>query len=146
MNIRSRVIYSIFKRNFSSYFAGVLGYLFIIAFVVVGGALAFNGRFFTANEPNLDQLSEWFPLLLLFIVPAITMSTWADERRSGTDELLFTLPATDLEVLLGKYFSVLAVYTVALLFSMSHILVLMFLGEPDWGLLISDWPTVLPAA
>ena len=131
MNIRTQVIRSIFKRNFASYFSGVLGYLFIIAFVVAGGALAFNGRFFTANEPNLDQLSQWFPLLLLFIVPAITMSTWADEKRAGTDELIFTMPATDLEILLGKYLAVLAVYSVALLFSMSHILVLMFLGDPD---------------
>ena len=139
MNIRTQVIRSIFKRNFASYFSGVLGYLFIIAFVVAGGALAFNGRFFTANEPNLDQLSQWFPLLLLFIVPAITMSTWADEKRAGTDELIFTMPATDLEILLGKYLAVLAVYSVALLFSMSHILVLMFLGDPDWGLILSTY-------
>ncbi|MCA9212492.1 MAG: Gldg family protein [Planctomycetales bacterium] len=139
MQIRSQVIRSIFKRNFASYFSGVLGYLFIIAFVVAGGALAFNARFFTANEPNLDQLSQWFPLLLLFIIPAITMSVWADEKRAGTDELLFTMPANDFEVLLGKYFSVLAVYSVALLFSMSHVLVLMFLGDPDWGLIVSTY-------
>lgn len=139
MNIRSQVVRSIFKRNFAGYFSGVLGYLFIIAFVVAGGALAFNARFFTANEPNLDQLSQWFPLLLLFIIPAITMNTWAEEQRAGTDELLFTLPATDIEVLLGKFLSVLAVYTVALLFSMSHILVLMFLGDPDWGLILSTY-------
>lgn len=139
MNIRGQVTYSIFNRNFASYFSGVLGYLFIVAFVVAGGALAFNGRFFTANEPNLDQLSQWFPLLLLFIVPAITMSTWADERRAGTDELIFTMPATDLEILLGKYLAVLAVYSVALLFSMSHVLVLMFLGDPDWGLILSTY-------
>ncbi len=139
MKLRSKVIGSIFKRNFSGYFSGVLGYLFIIAFVVAGGMLAFNARFFTANEPNLDQLSEWFPLLLLFIVPAITMSAWADERRAGTDELLFTLPATDVEVLLGKYFAVLAVFTVALVFSMSHVFVLLFLGNPDFGLIFATY-------
>ena len=139
MKLRAGVILSIFKRNFSSYFSGVLGYLFIIAFVVAGGALAFNTRFFTANEPNLDQLSDWFPLLLLFIIPAITMSVWADEKRSGTDELLFTMPATDLEILLGKYFAVLAVYSVALLFSMSHLFVLSYLGNPDWGLIFATY-------
>lgn len=139
MKLRSKVIGSVFKRNFSGYFSGVIGYLFIVAFVVAGGMLAFNARFFTANEPNLDQLSEWFPLLLLFIIPAITMSTWADEQRAGTDELLFTLPATDIEVLLGKYFAVLAVYSVALLFSMSHVLVLMFLGNPDPGLIFATY-------
>lgn len=139
MKLRSKVIGSIFKRNFSGYFSGVIGYLFIVAFVVAGGMLAFKPEFFTANEPTLDQLSEWYPVLLLFIIPAITMSAWADERRSGTDELLFTLPATDLEVLLGKYFAVLAVYTVAILFSMSHVFVLMFLGNPDPGLIASTY-------
>ena len=136
---RFQVVRSIFRRNFSSYFSGVIGYLFIIAFVVAGAALAFNGRFFTANEPNLDQLSAWYPLLLLFIIPAITMSIWADEKKAGTDELLFTMPATDVEILLGKYFSVLAVYTVALLFSLSHIFVLAFLGNPDWGLIATTY-------
>ena len=137
--MRRHVILSVFKRNFLSYFSGVLGYLFIVVFVVAGAALAFNARFFTANEPNLDQLSQWFPLLLLFIIPAITMSTWADEKKLGTDELLFTLPATDLEILLGKYLAVLAVYTVALAFSVTHLFVLKFLGDPDWGLIVTTY-------
>ena len=130
MTPRMQVILPIFKRNFSSYFSGVLGYLFIVVFVTAGAALAFNARFFTANEPSLDQLTEYFPLLLLFFIPAITMGTWADERKLGTDELLFTMPATDLEILLAKYLSVFAVYSVALLFSMTHIIVLMCLGIP----------------
>ena len=139
MKLRGQVVGAIFKRNFSAYFSGMLGYLFIIVFVVAGGFLAFNTEFFTANEPNLDQLTKWYPVLLLFFVPAITMSVWADERRSGTDELLFTLPATDLEVLLGKYFAVLAVYTVALLFSCTYMVVLSMLGNPDWGLMIATY-------
>lgn len=117
----------------------MLGYLFIIVFVVACGWYAFDARFFTANEPNLDQLSVTYPMLMLFFIPAITMSVWADERKTGTDELLFTLPATDLEILLGKYFSVLCVYSVALLFSMTHVLVLTFLGNPDWGLLAATY-------
>ena len=139
MTPRMQVILPIFKRNFSSYFSGVLGYLFIVVFVTAGAALAFNARFFTANEPSLDQLTEYFPLLLLFFIPAITMGTWADERKLGTDELLFTMPATDLEILLAKYLSVFAVYSVALLFSMTHIIVLMCLGNPDWGLLFTTY-------
>ena len=135
MTLRPKVILPIFRRNFASYFSGVLGYLFIVVFVVAFGAMAFSARFFTANEPSFDQLTQWYPLLLLFFIPAITMSVWADERKLSTDELLFTLPATDLEILVGKYLSVLAVYTVALLFSTAHLFVLAFLGNPDWGLI-----------
>ena len=79
--MRKHVILAVFKRNFWSFFSGVLGYLFIVVFVVAGGALAFSSRFFTENSPNLDQLSAWYPQLLLFIVPAITMGVWADEKK-----------------------------------------------------------------
>lgn len=139
MTLRSQVVLSVFKRNFSSYFSGVLGYLFIIVFVVAGAAMAFNADFFTSNVPTLDQLTEGFPLLLLFLVPAITMTVWADERKQGTDELLFTLPVTDLEVLLGKYLAVVAVYSVTLVFSLAYVVVLEFLGDPDWGLLFTTY-------
>lgn len=139
MKLRRQVIAAIFRRNFSAYFSGMLGYLFIIVFVVACGWYAFDPKFFTANEPNLDQLSVYYPILMLFFIPAITMSVWADERKTGTDELLFTMPATDLEILIGKYLAVLAVYSVAILFSMTHVLVLMFLGNPDWGLLATTY-------
>lgn len=139
MRLRKQVISAVFWRNFSSYFSGVLGYLFIVVFVVAGGAFAFNARFFTANEPSLDQLTHYYPLLLLFFIPAITMTVWADECKLGTDELLFTLPVTDREILIGKYLSVVAVYSVAMLFSMTHVFVLAFLGNPDWGLLLTTY-------
>ena len=137
--VRGNVIFAVAKRNFRSYFSSILGYLFIIVFCVAASVFAFDARFFTANQANLDQLSQHFPLLLLFLIPAITMTTWSDERKLGTDELLFTLPATELEILLGKYFSVLAVYTVAILFSLMNGVVLKFLGEPDGGLLKSSY-------
>ena len=136
---RRQVVNSIFKRNFASYFSGVLGYLFILVFVVIGGTLAFNARFFTGNSPDLDQLTQWYPILLLFFIPAITMSVWSEEKKMGTDELLFTMPASEKEALLGKYLAVLAVYSVALGFSMAHVLVLVYLGNPDWGLIATTY-------
>ncbi|MCA9057274.1 MAG: Gldg family protein [Planctomycetaceae bacterium] len=134
--IRLHAVFAIARRNFSSYFSGILGYLFITVFCVASSVAAFLPSFFAANQANLDQLSAWFPLLLLFMIPAITMSTWADERKNGTDELLFTLPTTESEALLGKYLAVAAVYSVALAFSMINVLILEFVGSPDYGLTI----------
>ena len=137
--MRSHVIKAVFWRNLASYFSGVIGYLFIVVFVVACAAAAFSPRFFTNNLATLDQLSEYFPLLLLFIVPAVTMTSWAEEKRQGTDELLFTLPANDFDVLLGKYLAVLAVYTIALAFSGFNLFVLEWYAEPDWGLLFTTY-------
>ena len=83
--LRSHVIKAVFWRNLSSYFSGVLGYLFIVVFVVACSVTAFSPRFFTNNLATLDLLSISFPMLLLFIVPAVTMTSWAEERRQGTD-------------------------------------------------------------
>ena len=137
--MRSHVISAVFKRNVTSYFSGMLGYLFIVVFVVAGAFAAFNARFFANNLANLDQLSYWFPYLLLFVVPAITMTAWSDEKKMGTDELLFTLPASDFEILIGKYLAVLTVYTIALLFSLAHVVVLMFYGDPDLGVVFTTF-------
>ncbi|QDT18203.1 Gldg family protein [Alienimonas californiensis] len=129
----SPALRAVFWRTFAGYFSGVLGYLFIVAFTVAASLMAFNTTFFAANLATLDQLSAGFPVLLLFLVPAITMTAWADERKLGTDELLFTLPAKEVDVLLGKYLATLAVYTVALLFSLTNLLVLWAIGTPDPG-------------
>lgn len=136
---RPYVTLAVFQRNVASYFSGMLGYLFMITFVVAGSFVAYSDQFFTNNQCDLDQLSAYFPYLLLFIIPAITMSVWADERKQGTDELLFTLPATDWEVILGKYLAVLAVYTLTLAFSLTHVIVLLILGSPDWGMIASTF-------
>ncbi|MFM8583928.1 MAG: Gldg family protein, partial [Planctomycetaceae bacterium] len=139
MQLRTHVIWAVFQRNFRSYFAGPLGYLFIVVFVALGSYLAFNDDFFASNLASLAQLNKLFPLLLVLFVPAITMAAWSEERRNGTDELLFTLPATDLEIVLGKYLAVLGVYTVALLFSLSHVVVLQFLGGFDLGQIVATY-------
>ncbi|MGV2333515.1 MAG UNVERIFIED_CONTAM: hypothetical protein LVR18_05090 [Planctomycetaceae bacterium] len=117
--IRKTVVMAVAKRNFRSYFSGILGYLFILVFCVAAAAMTYSKTFFAANQASLDQLTAGFPWLLLFVIPAITMTVWADERKLGTDELLFTMPATEAEVLAGKYLGVLGVYSVALAFSLS---------------------------
>jgi len=137
--MRLHVISAVFWRNVQQYFSSVLGYLFIVVFVTCCAALTFSPQFFADNLANLDQLSRWFSLLLLIFIPAITMGVWADEKKQGTDSILFTLPASDFDIMLGKYLSVVAVYTIALLFSVTQLIALEVLGDPDWGVIATTY-------
>lgn len=134
-------IQAIFARNFFSYFANPTGYVFLCVFVLLSTVAAFwSNAFFVNNLANLDQLTPFFPFIMLVFAPAITMSSWAEERRQGTDELLLTLPANDLDVVAGKYLACLATYSCSLLFSaVCNFIVLRTLGQPDVGLFFSTY-------
>ncbi|MCR9296612.1 MAG: Gldg family protein, partial [bacterium] len=138
-----KAAFAVLKRNFLGYFANPTGYVFLCLFVLLTSMAAFwPHEFFNSNLANLEQLNYWFPIIMLFFIPAITMSIWADEKRQGTDELLLTLPADDFDIVIGKYLAAASIYTVSLVFSqISTFLVLLFLskGEVDTGLFFANY-------
>jgi len=139
--MNTKVLYSVFKRNFVGYLSNPTGYVFICVFVLLSSIAAFlPDEFFNANLANLDQLNRWFPLIMLVFIPAITMGIWADERRQGTDELLLTIPASDFDIVLGKFKAAVCIYEISLLFSfVCNLLILKYLGTPDIGLFLCTY-------
>lgn len=138
----TQTMLAIFMRDFFGYFSSPLGYVFVAFFVVATavGAFIYNAEgFFANNAASLDLLNDWYPWLMVLFAPAIAMSSWAEERKQATDELLFTLPATDNEIVLAKFLACFGIYTVALGFTLSHVGVLAYLGEPDLGLVFSTY-------
>ena len=143
LGIWRQAAFAVMKRNFVGYFSNPTGYVFLCLFVLLTSFAAFwPHEFFTTNLANFDQLNKFLPYIMLIFIPAITMSIWAEERRQGTDELLLTLPAKDFDIVIGKYFAAVLVFTVSLLFSqLSNYAVLLAMtgGELDNLLLFSTY-------
>ncbi len=135
-----RQIAPLFKREFLGYFRSPVAYVFLIVFLVASVGLAFfAGGFFKAGQATMESYFTFHPWLFLFLVPAAGMRLWSEEKRSGTVELLFTLPITTLEAVLGKFLAAWAFLTIAILLSFPMPLTLAYLGDPDWGVVVSSY-------
>lgn len=118
MSMYKRAGLAVLKRNFTAYFSNPTGYVFLCLFVLLTSFAAFWPHdFFNSNMATLHQLNDYLPYIMLIFVPAITMSIWAEERRERTDELLLTIPATDFDIVLGKYLAAAATFSASLIFS-----------------------------
>ena len=130
----------IFRREFHNYFNTPIGYVSLIIFVLILNFLLFNiSRFWQAGQTTMDPLFMMLRVTYIFFIPAITMRLWAEERRSGTVELLFTLPIRDVETIIGKYLSALSFLAIGLSGTFFFPLTLEFLSTPDWSLIIGGY-------
>jgi ABC-2 type transport system permease protein len=135
--------YAVMRRNFVSYFSSPTGYVFICVFMLLCSIAGFwPDAFFNENLATSGQLSRWFALIMLVYIPAVTMSIWAEERHEGTDELLLTMPASDLDIVLGKYLAAALIFTAALIMSQISnfsILLSLSMGDMDLGLFLTTY-------
>jgi len=135
-----RNIAIIFKRELESYFATPVAYVFIVIFLVLSGALTFHmGSFFERGQADLAPFFNFHPWLYLFLVPAISMRLWAEERKSGSIELLLTLPITMIEAVIGKFLAAWLFTAIALMLTFPLWITVNYLGDPDNGVILAAY-------
>ncbi|MDO9708616.1 ABC transporter permease [Paracraurococcus lichenis] len=128
------------RRELAGYFATPVAYVFIVIFLVLAGALTFTlGNFFNRGQADLQPFFSFVPWLFLFLVPALTMRLWAEERRLGTIELLLTLPLAQWQAVLGKFLAAWAFCGIALALTFPLWITVNVLGEPDNGVILAGY-------
>ncbi|WP_308911288.1 ABC transporter permease subunit [Pseudokordiimonas caeni] len=131
---------TIFRREFASYFATPLAYVFLVIFLVMQGLFTFYvGQFYEREQADLVSFFAYHPWLYLFLVPAIGMRLWAEERKSGTLELLLTLPVNTSAVIAGKYLAAFAFTGLALAMTLPIWITVNWLGDPDNGVIVTGY-------
>ena len=133
-------LFVILKRELAAYFGTPLAYVFIVIFLMLSGWFTFYlGGFFDRNQADLMPFFNFHPWLYLFLVPAISMRLWSEERKSGTLELLLTLPITLFEAVLGKFLAAWFFVGVALALTFPMWITVNYLGEPDNGVIFASY-------
>lgn len=135
-----RATMAVFRRELRSYFATPIALIFLTVFLIISGFFTFKlGGFYETGQADLRGFFVWHPWLYLFIVPAVSMRLWAEERKTGTIEFLLTLPVTIGEAALGKFLAGWVFLGLALLLTFPMVLTVCYLGDPDLGVIIASY-------
>src|SRR5580693_10797313 len=127
-------IKTIAKRELGAFFSSPVAYVFIVIFLLLNGFFTFMvGRFFERASADLLTFFVWHPWLYLFLVPAVGMRLWSEELRLGTMELLFTMPVTTWQAILGKFLASWLFLIIALVLTFPIVVTVAYLGHPDFG-------------
>ena len=133
-------IATIFKRELAGYFGTPVAYVFIVIFLFLTGMFTFYlGDFYKSGQANLRPFFTWHPWLYLFLIPALGMRLWAEERRTGTIELLMTLPVSVTQVVVGKFLAAWAFAGISLALTFPIWITVNYLGDPDNGLIVGGY-------
>ncbi len=130
---------SIYVRELKSYFTTPIAYVFLVVFLFFSGYLTFKQGFFEIRQADMRSFFMNMPLLFIFLVPATTMRLWAEERKSGSIELLLTLPVTVNQAVLGKFFAAWVFLAISLGLTFPMVITVCYLGEPDVGLILTGY-------
>jgi len=134
-----RGFWAVCKRELKAYFVTPVAYVFLVIFLFFASYLTFKSRFFADRQADLNDLFSWLPLLLVFMVPATAMRLWAEERKTGSIELLFTLPITVAQAVLGKFVAAWLFLGLALALTFPLPLTVAYLGIPDLGPVLTGY-------
>ena len=130
----------IFKRELGAYFSTPLAYVFIVIFLALSGALTFfMGAFFERGQADLTSFFTFHPWLYLFLIPSVSMRLWAEERKSGTVELLLTLPTPTWSIVIGKYMAAWVFIGIAIALTFPFWITVNYLGAPDNGVIFASY-------
>ncbi len=133
-------LFSIYKREFTSYFVTPVAYVFIVIFLLMTGTFTFYlGAFYESNQADLEPFFRFHPWLYLFLIPAISMRLWSDERKSGTIELLMTLPVSITDAVVGKFLAAWSFTAVALFLTFPMWITVNYLGNPDNAVIMASY-------
>ena len=135
-----KVLFNIVKRELASYFSTPLAYVFIVIFLMLIGSFTFYlGNFFVRGQADLNSFFAFHPWVYILLIPAVTMRLWAEERKSGTIELLMTLPLTTAQSVIGKFFAAWIFICIALILTFPIWITVNYLGQPDNGVIFAGY-------